>query len=713
MWTSVATAQFNYSQVLDVPVMVEGEFLTNPWAGGLNSAQINTIDLNADQKQDLVVYDRAVGRLLTFLNESNKYVYAPEYEYLFPKEISQWVLFRDYNCDGKKDIFTSDPFGIIVFVNITTPGGQLKWRKFNPGFPLLTKGFSSNINLKVNETDIPAIDDIDGDGDLDILNAKFVGNNTVEFHKNFSMERTGTCDSLQFERITQNYGDFEDCDCGKFAFGMTCVQLGGGRTNHAGGKTLLSLDLDNDGDKELLYSEESCAWIYLLENIGTPDNAILRIGSRFPPNFPINFLFFPGAFYEDVNFDNKPDLLASPNLYSRTFLNNSFEESVWLYINTGTAQSPSFTFSSSNFLQNTMIEKGDYSRPFFYDDDDDGDLDMFISHYGGDDFITTISHYRNTGTPWQPEFVLVDEDYLFFSLSSYYNIRPQFADIDGNGTTDLVFTSTDFQQGITKLRYIANQSTTHLDFGSRQIISTNVTIGFNENFFLIDVNQDGDLDMLRGRFTGALEYWENSTAGGFDFALEDNAYLNLGTSSSRSNLAIHAGDLDADGRLDLVLGDHRGNVLVYPDFRSSAIVEIKDLIFNPVNESYEQKNLGGRIQPHIVNLFNTDYPAMAVGNATGGIILLKNDGGQELPAEPQILIYPNPLPQGEALNLKSDRNAVMQIYSLMGQKISEPVEITANVNYSMIIEDFAAGLYIASFIANGKSYGRKFIVHER
>jgi len=67
------------------------------------------------------LFDRAANKLLTFLNQSNQYVYAPEYEELFPTEVTQWILLRDFNCDGKKDIFTSDPFGIVVFVNTTKP----------------------------------------------------------------------------------------------------------------------------------------------------------------------------------------------------------------------------------------------------------------------------------------------------------------------------------------------------------------------------------------------------------------------------------------------------------------------------------------------------------------------------------------------------------------------------------------------------------------
>ena len=46
-------------------------------AGGLNSPQFSTIDLNGDSKNDLFIYDRTAKRIFTFLNQNNHYEYAP------------------------------------------------------------------------------------------------------------------------------------------------------------------------------------------------------------------------------------------------------------------------------------------------------------------------------------------------------------------------------------------------------------------------------------------------------------------------------------------------------------------------------------------------------------------------------------------------------------------------------------------------------------
>ncbi len=710
--TLAARAQFSYSIDQTIDTEVNGKKLSLPWVGGFNSAQFNTMDLNGDGKQDLVVFDRSANKLITFLNANNQYRYAPEYELLFPIEVSQWVLLRDFNCDGKKDLFTSDPFGIVVFVNVTKTGETLKWRTYNPGFPLLTKGFSGNINLKVNASDIPAIDDIDGDGDLDFLNLKFVGTGTVEYHKNLSIEKTGKCDSLQLERITQNFGGFEECSCGNFAFGKTCL-ASGGRTQHAGGKTLLTLDVDNDGDRDLLFSEENCPQLFLLTNTGTKDNAIMTSVSSYPPARPVIFSIFPAPFIEDMNFDGVPDLIVSPNTYSRTFQNIDYENSAWYYKNTGSATLPNFTFNKEDFLQDEMIEVGDNSVPAFFDHDGDGDLDMYVGNYGGDGFLGSIYFFENTGTPFSTSYKYITNDLYSLTTANFYNFKPQFADIDSNGTFDLVLTASNPQNGSTGLLYIPNKSKNSLDISGQSLTPIKFNIGQSENINLVDINQDGLTDILLGKSTGALQYWKNmGPAGSFNFSLENGSYLGLGNSTERQNPTTTVADLNADGKADLVMGDQRGTITIFNDFRTqnSTPLGIKNIISDPFSKTTISKNLGGRVWPTIVNLFNNDKPAIVIGNSMGGLYILKNDEATELPSEPAIDLYPNPVSLGEQFSIRPDRNVQVQFFSLLGQKVSGEFFLPANVVYPFTMEGLASGLYIARFSVNGKTYGKKFII---
>jgi len=712
--TLSAKAQFTYTLDQSIPVEANGKTLTLPWAGGLNSVQVNTMDLNGDNQQDLVLFDRTADKILTYLNQSNQYVYTPDYEELFPAGVTQWLLLRDYNCDGKKDIFTSDPFGIIVHVNVTKPGEKLKWRLFNPGFPLLTKGFTGNVNLKVNESDIPAIDDVDGDGDLDILNVRFVGIGTIEWHKNLTIERTGTCDSLQLERVTQNYGNFEECQCGKFAFGQTCASLPGGRSEHAGGKALLTIDLDNDGDRELLFSEESCARVYLLENNGTAQDALMNSAVTFPSSSPINFLIFPAPYLEDLDFDGKVDLIASPNIYARTFLNTNFQQSMWFYKNTGTSQLPDFTFQKTNFLQEEMIDVGDYAVPAFIDSDGDGDQDLYISTYAGPDFSSSVYFYENIGTADEAKFKLITTDFINLSFANYYNVKIQFADLNGDATLDFTFTGTSQQTGSTTLLFVPNRSTNGLDFSGQSLQSTDFQIGQSENALVVDVNQDGLNDILLGKTTGAIQYWRNTgPVGQFNYTLETGSFLGLGTSTDRQSPTLAAGDLDADGRGDLILGNQRGELTIYGDFRAQNpnITGVTDIVYNSLAEAYYPKNLGGRSWPTVVNLFNSDKPSVVIGNTLGGIHVLKNEESKILPEEPVVDLFPNPVKETETMKIKTDRNMTVQFFTSIGQRLTQSYFIPANQEYPLIFSGLPAGIYLARFTYNGKSLAKRFVIY--
>lgn len=720
-------AQFTYVLDQSIPVEVDGNMLTMPWAGGLNSAQINRIDLNNNGKKDLVVFDRASNKLSTFLNQSDQYLYHPGYESLFPSGISKWMLLKDYNCDGLEDIFVPNSNGISVYKNVTQPGGNLSWEKLKfyaapsplapPGTPgifteiLLTQGFSKT-NIFPGTNDIPTITDMDGDGDLDIINMRFVSPSTAEYHKNMSIENYGTCDSLEYVRITQRWGDWEECSCNSFAFGQTCAQSGG-KTNHNVGKAILAIDTDGDGNKDLLFSEEDCPFLFLLKNEGSTEVADMNSAVPFPPVRPVFMPLFPAAFYEDVDFDDVPDLIASPARYARTGLNNSFRKSIWFYKNTGTAQSPNFTFVKDNFLQDEMIEVGDYAFPAFTDYDGDGDQDLFIGNYGNEDFRGVIAFYENVGTPTSSSFRLVTRDYLQLSLLSRYNMKPQFIDINSDGNMDITFLLSEAMNFTTSLFYIAGDKPDALSFSSLEVKSANFDVGSTENVLLEDVDQDGIVDLLVGTSTGALEYWRNTGPNGsFNFTLENAAFMNLSSSLTRTNINASVADMDNDGRHDLIIGDQSGRLTIYGDYRGTmnSPQPASNLIYDPVSESYFDKNLGARIKPVAINLFNSNKPAIALGTVSGGMLLLKNDGGEQLPAEPAITLFPNPLIPNEPLSILTDRNMLMELFTIMGQSLSGPVFIGANSPRSLEIKGLAPGIYIARFTFAGQSFGRKFII---
>ncbi|MFZ6010294.1 MAG: T9SS type A sorting domain-containing protein [Bacteroidota bacterium] len=715
-------AQFTYVLDQSIPVKdTDGAELSAAWTGGLNAAQYNTMDLNADGKEDLVLFDRMANKVITFLNHDNQYRYSPQYEIFFPAGITNWMLLRDHNCDGKKDIFTADILGIKVYTNTTQPGSELTWKQFLffSGFPgpksqvLLTKGFSGKINLQMQSDDLPAISDADGDGDLDIFNMRFVGDGTVEFHKNFSKERYGTCDSLDFERITQRWGDVEECSCGTFAFNSAECPPDGGRTKHSGGKGLLALDANGDLQTDLVFSEASCARLYLFQNQGTLMSPVINSASSFPAPQVVNFLIFPAAYYEDVDFDGKNDLISTPNIVTKEYLNTNLRQSNWMYKNTGTNASPTFSFVKNNFLQDRMIDVGDNAVPAFADLDGDGDDDMLISRNSSANFSSTIFVFENKGTAAAPTFELLSDDYLNFSFNQFYNMKIQIADINSDSKPDLVFTAANFQTGLTDIYYIANKAADHFDL-SGEIETVDFQLTYPENLHIVDINQDGLPDVLAGRSNGSIQYWKNEGQPGAPaFVLEDADYLQIGTSVLRQNISCHTADLDADGKADLIMGDQTGKLKIVSDFRNKtdASDAYTEIVFNPLTNIYDEHNLGGRVWPAVVNLFNATKPAIVAGSILGGVQVLRNDEGESLPPEPVVDIYPNPVERSHVLNVRIDRAATVEIVSVLGQRLSDPIKLRANEINQYQLPFLTAGYYLLKFTVNRKSFTKRLALY--
>ena len=140
---------FGFVRNQAVPVIENGHPLSYAWAGGLNSVHFAEIDLDLDGTLDLLGFEKHGNRLLPFLNNHYGFEYAPQYARLFP-DLHDWVIFFDYNQDGKPDIFTYGLASIRVFENISEETLQFL-AKLKKGDKLPF----SEINVKEGETSPP------------------------------------------------------------------------------------------------------------------------------------------------------------------------------------------------------------------------------------------------------------------------------------------------------------------------------------------------------------------------------------------------------------------------------------------------------------------------------------------------------------------------------------------------------------------------------
>ena len=364
--TNNILAQSSFFRDTSINVIENNIAFKNAWASGINSAQFNEIDLDLDGNKDIVIFDRTGNKLLPFIKKNNQYVFAPNFRNSFP-DLHDWVILADYNCDGKNDIYTYSTGGVAIYKNTSTS---------SLSFSLVTDlvmsdyGGPSPINIYISAVDIPAVSDIDYDGDLDILTFKITGG-FVEYHKNLAMETTKSCDTVIFELNESCWGKFyeglntytlncQNCQC--FFF----ISHPNAKQKHAG-STLLAIDIDNDQDKDIILGDVSFNNLNLLINGGDNQNAdMISVDSLFPSNhlntIPANLEIFPAAYYLDLTNDGVKDLIVTSNSEN----NSSNFTSCWLFNNAGTNTNLDLNYTQNNFLQDEMIDLGSVKLPYFF-----------------------------------------------------------------------------------------------------------------------------------------------------------------------------------------------------------------------------------------------------------------------------------------------------------------------------------------------------------
>lgn len=246
-------------------------------------------------------------------------------------------VLADINADGDLDLFISNYDGNLLFFENTGSAT-------NPAFA----GSATAVGLPdLGFRVIPALADLDGDGDLDLFIGERYGN--ILYFKN-----TGNSVTPAFAESA-------------LAFGLPDI-------GHHSSPTFA--DINGDGDLDLFIGDWYGNTLYL-ENTGTATNPAFaapslafdlpNVGKAASPTFA------------DINGDGDLDLFIGERYGNTIFFENI-----------GTATIAAFAESA---IAHGITRVNDWARPDFGDIDGDGDLDLVIGNYGG-----TTELLENTGS---------------------------------------------------------------------------------------------------------------------------------------------------------------------------------------------------------------------------------------------------------------------------------------------------------------------------
>ncbi len=340
------------------------------------------------------------------------------------------------------------------------------------------------------------------------------------------------------------------------------------------------------------------------------------LGQQVGPPMP----FTPGPSMHGANTMALADYDGDADL--DLFWGDFFEPGLLLIPNGGTCAKPSLSGTPMQFPVGRPLLTSGYNAPAFGDLSGDGRADLVVGVLGGAyNPLRTSSenlYYlaRGQGEEWE-----LRSRRLLPVLDIGSETIPAIADLDGDGDLDLVLAN---KLDPSDLRRSLVYRLENVGHAGRPAFRMRAPLDLGERFHAApafgDLDGDGRLDLILGQWGPRLA-WYRATAG--DYEAVDTALVTI---TRGSNTVPTLGDLDGDGDQDLIVGESSGWLNYYRNDGGPSQPRL-----TLVSDEFEKIQAGRRSAPLLSDLDGDGDLDLLVGSENAGLALFRNEGSRTVP----------------------------------------------------------------------------------
>lgn len=261
-----------------------------------------------------------------------------------------------------------------------------------------------------------------------------------------------------------------------------------------------------------------------------------------------------------------------------------------------------------------------------------GVLDVLM----GDVTFSFLNHLKNNGTRAYASIMAQDTSYPAYNVpvNTYSFPLATFIDVNHDGKKDLIVTpfeglGVDNYENVLLYENSGTDSV-RLSLATKSfIVGDMIDVGENAVPAMIDINGDGLKDLIIGggyrkqdKIEYYLHYYRNTGNEEYPvFTLEQNNYLNF-RASGLTEPYPHAGDLDGDGKMDLLVGVGDGRILYYKNTGAGTGFATGSPVFLKWNNA--DLDVGQYATPFVIDINKDGKMELLAGEFNGNINLYSN-----------------------------------------------------------------------------------------